>query len=572
MATAAKAKAQPSMVPRTLPVGATWATVTTLKEPPERVKAFVAQHTYLGAAEIWLYFDDPDDPSISLVEKLPQVRVVRCTAEHKAAYCNKAGTHEGRQKANANHAYSLTKAEWMIHLDADEMVDADRPIASLLAEAKDDVLRLAPYEAMHYGKAAVNGRPAYYFRGALPGNERGQAAAERAYGRFAGTLAAGMLSHSAGKYFVRTGLPDALLSIHAPFRGEKRAKGVEVNGARLLHFHGYDYEEWRAHLDRRLTGGAYIAKFQKDKPGPDNLFHTLVTLQKRRGESGLRKFWSTVCEFGPEKRILAKHGALHRCNLWLEAKVASVFGGDAKARNPAQAKDSGAFEADVSWRGLKLRVVPDNNFTECLIARGEAVEEEELATFEKLVKGRKVLFYDIGGNAGIFSLVVAKAAKAGSKVIAFEPNPEMQRRFARNVALNKLSGITLRPIALGDIEGDAFLSIVKAGNLGQASLRSEADGQGYRVPIKRLPDEMIPANGFDLTLMKIDVEGHEPGVLAPLLDPARKKGYWPDIIMLEHTAAEAWGVDLIGQLMASGYAEHHRTSENTFLKRAKTKG
>lgn len=572
MATATKAKAQTVLAPRRLPLGPTWATVTTLKEPPERVKAFVAQHLYLGASEIWLYFDDPDDPSIPLVEKLPQVRVVRCTPEHKAIYGNKAGTHEGRQKANANHAYRLTKANWMIHLDADEMVDADRPIGSLLAAAAEDVLRLAPYEAMHFGKSAVNGRPAYYFRGALPDNERGIAAAERAYGRFAGTLAGGMLSHVAGKYFVRTGLPDALLSIHAPYMGEKRAKAAQAEGARLLHFHGHDYDEWRAHLDRRLTGGAYIAKFQKDKAGPDNLFHTLVTLQKRRGEAGLRKFWSTVCQFGPEKRILAKHAALHRCNLWLEAKIASVFGGEANISNPEQAEDSGAFEADVSWRGLKLRVVPDNNYTECLIARGEAVEEEELATFEKLVKGRKVLFYDVGGNAGIFSLAVAKAAKSGSRVIAFEPNPEMQRRFARNVALNKLTGITLRPIALGDVEGDAFLSIVKAGNLGQASLRSEADGQGYRVPIKRLTDEMIPAKGFDLTLMKIDVEGHEPGVLAPLLDPSRTKGYWPDIIMLEHTSAEDWGVDLIGQLVASGYAEHHRTSENTFLKREKTKG
>ncbi len=169
------------------------------------------------------------------------------------------------------------------------------------------------------------------------------------------------------------------------------------------------------------------------------------------------------------------------------------------------------------------------------------MEEEELATFEALVKGRKVLFYDVGGNAGIFSLVVAKAAKPTSKIIAFEPNPEMQRRFARNVALNKFSNITMRPIALGDIEGDAFLSIVKAGNLGQASLRDGAEGEGHRVPIKRLPDEMKDPAGFDLTLMKVDVEGHEPGVLAPLLAEGRKKGHWPDIIMLEHTSAERLG-------------------------------
>ena len=563
MATAAKRKpaAQPA------PGGPTWATVTTLKEPLARVQAFVAQHAYLGASEIWLYFDDPDDPAIAAVEKLPQVRVVRCTEAHKAVHSNKAGTHEGRQKANANHAYAQTGADWIIHLDADEMVQADRPVPAVLADAQGDVLRLAPFEAMHYRKAAVNGRPAHYFRGALPDTPQGRAAGERAYGRFAGTLASGMLSHAAGKHFVRTGLADAELSIHAPFIGDKRAKADTAQDARLLHFHGADYDDWRAQLDRRLAGGAYIPKFQKDKTGPDNLYQTLVTLQRRRGEGGLHRFWSTVCEFGPDKRILKRFDALYRCNLWLEAKIAATFGTPAPVTNAAQDPETGALEADADWRGLKLRLVPDNNFTECLIARGEAVEEDEVSTFEALVKGRKVLFYDIGGNAGIFSLAVAKSARTTSKIIAFEPNPEMQRRFARNVALNALKNITIRPIALGDVAGDAFLSIVKAGNLGQASLRDEPAGEGHRVPIKRLPDEMVSPTGFDLTLMKIDVEGHEPGVLAPLLDPARKKGHWPDIIMLEHTSAADWGIDLIGALKGCGYAELHKTNENTFLKR-----
>lgn len=248
-----------------------------------------------------------------------------------------------------------------------------------------------------------------------------------------------------------------------------------------------------------------------------------------------------------------------------------MFGGESPLSRPAPDPTTGAFEADATWEGLKLRLVPDNNYTECLIARGEPVEAAELQTFRSLVKGKRVLFYDIGGNAGIFSLIVAQVAKAGSRIIAFEPNPEMQRRFARNVALNGFDNIEIRPVALGPAEGEAFLSIVKAGNLGQASLSDLAGGAGYRVPLRRLPDEMASPEGYDRTLMKIDVEGHEPGVLAPLLDPDRTTGHWPDYIMLEHTGAEAWGVDLIAELKARGYAEHLRTAENTFLKRKKTR-
>lgn len=551
---------------------ATWATVTTLREPPERVKAFVAQHIYLGAAEIWLYFDDPEDPSIALVEHLPQVRVVRCTAEHKARHSNRAGTHEGRQKANANQAYGLTRADWIIHIDADEMVHADGPLAPILAAVQGDVLRLAPHEGLQYRKAAENGRPDHYFHAALPDDRKGRVAAKTLYGRFFRAIPLGMLSHTAGKHFVRTGVPGMAMKIHAPMLGETRAPVAETAEARLLHFHGADWDHWLAHLDRRLSSGAYIAKFQRGTSEEDNLYYALQALKQAEGEAGLRAFWQAVCTYGPDKRLLRKHGALFRCNLWLDAKVAAVFGGDSKISGLGADPETGAFEADATWEGVKLRLVPDNNYTECLIARGEPVEAAEVQAFRSLVKGRKVLFYDVGGNAGIFSLVVAAAAKPASRIIAFEPNPEMRRRFARNVALNGFANIEIRPVALGEATGQAFLSIVKAGNLGQASLRDTAEGAGHSVPMRRLPDEMVSPAGFELSLMKIDVEGHEPGVLAPLLEPGRKTGHWPDIIMLEHTAADDWGIDLIGALKDAGYSEHIRTAENTFLKRKKTKG
>lgn len=563
MATAAKRKpaAQPA------PKGPTWATVTTLKEPPRRVMEFVAQHLYLGASEIWLYFDDPEDPAIPLVSKIPQVRAIPCTEAHRAAVAPRTTTHEARQKANANHAYTRSQADWMIHLDADEMVHADRPIPALLAEATGEVIRLAPYEQMFYHKAAVNGRPDHYFHGALPNTRKGRVASKALYGGYFKALSHGLLSHAIGKHFVRTGAAGMELSIHAPFRDKLRAEAEEAPQARLLHFHGGDWDSWRAHLERRLTSGAYIEKFGKGKTEEDNLYLTLQALKDSKGEDGLRQFWQTVCTYGPEKRMLRKHEVLFRCNLWLDAKVNAAFGTPSAVSNAAQDPETGVFEAEALWEGVKLRVIPDDNYTERLIARGEVIEADEIETFRSLVKGRKVLFYDIGGNAGIFSLIVAKAAKATSKIIAFEPNPEMQRRFARNVALNGMKNITIRPVALGDVAGKAFLSIVKAGNLGQATLRDTAEGQGHSVPIKRLTDEMLSPAGYDLTLMKIDVEGHEPGVLAPLLDPARKKGHWPDIIMLEHTSAAHWGTDLIGALIERGYTEHHKTNENTFLKR-----
>jgi FkbM family methyltransferase len=180
-----------------------------------------------------------------------------------------------------------------------------------------------------------------------------------------------------------------------------------------------------------------------------------------------------------------------------------------------------------------------------------------------MVEGRKVLFYDVGANAGIYSLTVATAAKATSKILAYEPNPEMQRRFARNIGLNNLKTVTLRPVALGEAPGKAVLNVSSFGNLGQASLAHE--GAGIEVEVACLTDELIAPKGYDLSFMKIDVEGAEAMVLRPAL--AARGVHWPDVIMMEHKSADDWGMDLFAELARHGYAPRVTTRHNTFLYR-----
>ena len=43
-----------------------WGTVTTLRAPLAVVLAFVAHHRAAGAAEVWLFFDDPADPAAAV--------------------------------------------------------------------------------------------------------------------------------------------------------------------------------------------------------------------------------------------------------------------------------------------------------------------------------------------------------------------------------------------------------------------------------------------------------------------------------------------------------------------------
>ncbi len=110
-------------------------------------------------------------------------------------------------------------------------------------------------------------------------------------------------------------------------------------------------------------------------------------------------------------------------------------------------------------------------------------------------------FLDIGANVGGYSI---RAAKHGMKVIAFEPNPDAASVLRENIRLNFPSTNTqveVRQVALGLKDETAFL-ILRGG-------RSEMADEGERVEVRRLD-----SYSFDnISLIKIDVEGHEEAVL-----------------------------------------------------------
>jgi len=90
---------------------------------------------------------------------------------------------------------------------------------------------------------------------------------------------------------------------------------------------------------------------------------------------------------------------------------------------------------EVGFRGCKIKIFPRNNNTEFQIwRRGRAFEEPSLRYIYNLFTGKKITAFDVGANAGIFSLRLALAAGKSSKIIAIEPNPIMRERLEYNIA------------------------------------------------------------------------------------------------------------------------------------------
>lgn len=222
--------------------------------------------------------------------------------------------------------------------------------------------------------------------------------------------------------------------------------------------------------------------------------------------------------------------------------------------------------AVVEFAGVKMYVDPRDNYTDRMIWRdGEPPEMRSLMALVELVEGRNAFVLDIGANTGAYAVPLGVAAGPGSRVIAFEPSPTMIGRLGYNVRLNDLGAVVrIEGCALGAARGEATLNF-RCRNFGQASLlpvKSALRDGGTLVPIRPLAEFVGEAQGHDISVLKIDVEGAEDQVLAPLLDSA---DWLPDAMLIETDHAELWQSDLLGQIHDFGYRATLQADQNTLF-------
>jgi FkbM family methyltransferase len=144
--------------------------------------------------------------------------------------------------------------------------------------------------------------------------------------------------------------------------------------------------------------------------------------------------------------------------------------------------------------------------------------EEELLRLDTIVEGREVAL-DIGANQGYYSYTLSRLFE---KVIAFEPNPSVVTRLLRSGAGN----VEVHNVALSSSTGelDLFVPVVDGveqsgwASFNRNNLPDARDFRVLHVPVR-------PLDSFGLTtvsFIKIDVEGHEPAVLAGAVETLRR--------------------------------------------------
>jgi len=168
-------------------------------------------------------------------------------------------------------------------------------------------------------------------------------------------------------------------------------------------------------------------------------------------------------------------------------------------------------------RGMRWRVGAATHG--CWLGTYELEKQRELA---RVIRPGMTI-YDVGANAGFYTLLFARLTGPRGRVIAFEPFPENAANLLDHVSMNRLDNVTL---VQAPLSARRELASFRAGASSSMGALSEVE-----TPLRMLTvtmDELIASYGVPQPdVVKMDVEGAESDVLRgaeQLL--ARRKTVW----------------------------------------------
>ncbi|WP_330172229.1 FkbM family methyltransferase [Streptomyces sp. NBC_01498] len=143
-------------------------------------------------------------------------------------------------------------------------------------------------------------------------------------------------------------------------------------------------------------------------------------------------------------------------------------------------------------------------------------ESASLGHWSRLAAGSRTVV-DVGAHVGYYAMIAALAAP-GAKVHAFEPVPPIHARLAVNHRANGLKNLELHQNGVSDHMGIADINIrfplsnlLSTGSSLEEFTKPVASAFTTRVRLVTVDGVM---GDTPVDLIKIDVEGHEPSVLA----------------------------------------------------------
>jgi FkbM family methyltransferase len=114
--------------------------------------------------------------------------------------------------------------------------------------------------------------------------------------------------------------------------------------------------------------------------------------------------------------------------------------------------------------------------------------------------------YDIGAQAGFYTLIFSQLVGKKGRVYAFEPCPYEARFLADHIRMNQLANVQILQLAVGERDGLVGMTINRGTCQNQVCRSSDSI---LTVPMLNLDGSGLPPPD----LIKMDVEGAESSVL-----------------------------------------------------------
>lgn len=179
--------------------------------------------------------------------------------------------------------------------------------------------------------------------------------------------------------------------------------------------------------------------------------------------------------------------------------------------------------------GALLAVDPVNLDFFCHVHLHDGVWEEGVLDACLRVTRPGDVFYDIGANAGIVAIDVARTFGGDVTVHAFEPQPTLVSSLRISIALNAFTRTQVHRLLLGDTSGEVDLYVADHGV--HSSLVAREAGATRLTCRMETIDGLVAAGTLPLpSVIKMDVEGAELRVLQGAANTLRAK---PPVIVLE---------------------------------------
>lgn len=183
--------------------------------------------------------------------------------------------------------------------------------------------------------------------------------------------------------------------------------------------------------------------------------------------------------------------------------------------------------------------------------------------------GQPFTFYDVGSNVGLYSNLCA-AMFEHAEVHAFEPTPEIAA-ISRSIAMANDLSVQVIEAAISDEPGTAELHLSQTSDASNSLVDGFKESNGT-VTVQRMRlDDYRERSGRPPTILKIDVETHEPEVLAGAISTITTDRPYVVIEVLRRRGADQ-GAAIQAAFDGLGYSFYPLTDSPDWNPRKKVKG